>query len=127
MKTKPRARTTTFADVRDIGLTLPDVTEGTYYGTPALMYRDQMLACMASHKSAEPHTLVVRVDFDRRDLLIADEPAMYYLTDHYVGYPSVLVRLGRFPRESLNDLLMMAWRTVSSAAEHRKRRRRARR
>ena len=124
MTTKPRARATTFADVLAIGLTLPDVTASTYYGTPALKYRDQMLACMASHKSAEPDTLVVRIDCDRRDLLILEQPAIYYLTDHYVGYPSVLVRLGRMPRESLGDLLKVSWRAVSRAAANRKRRRR---
>jgi hypothetical protein len=115
MKSTPRSRATTFADVRAVGLALPEVTVSTYYGTPALKVRGQMLACMASHQSAEPNTLVVRVAFDRRDLLIAEEPAIYYLTDHYIGYPSVLVRLNRIPREALRDLLLMAWRTVSRA------------
>ena len=124
MRSKGRPRAATFADVREIGLTLPEVEVSTYYGSPALKYRGQMLACMASHKSAEPNTLVVRIDFDRRDLLIAEEPALYYLKDHYVGYPSVLVRLRLIPRESLTDLLKGAWRTVSRAATQRKRRKR---
>ncbi len=85
----------------------------TYYGTPALKLGGRMLACMASHRSAEPDTLVVRVDFDRRDLLIAEDPATYYLTEHYAGYPSVLVRLSRVRPETLRDLLLVAWRTVS--------------
>ena len=47
-------RKTTFDDVRTIGLDLPDVEEATMYGAPALKVRGKLLACMASHKSAEP-------------------------------------------------------------------------
>ena len=103
----------TFEVVREVGLTLPDVKVSTYYGMPALKLGGQMLACMASHKSAEPDTLVLRVDFDRRDVLLAQDPATYYLTDHYVGYPSLLVRLRQVRPEALRDLLLVAWRTVS--------------
>ena len=112
----------TFATVRTIGLTLPGVEEGTMYGTPALKLRGKFLACMASHKSAEPNTLVVRVDFAQRDAMIADDPETYYLKPHYVGYPSVLVRLSRVSREALKDLLHAAWREIDASAPKRKRR-----
>jgi hypothetical protein len=111
----------TFATVRSIGLTLPDVEEGTMYGTPALKLRGKLLACMASHKSAEPNTLVVCLDFEQRDAMIADDPATYYLKPHYVGYPSVLVRLSRVSREALKDLLHAAWREVDASAPKRTR------
>ena len=88
----PRKRAS-FDDVREIGLALTDVEAGTAYGSPALKLGGQLLTCMAAHKSAEPETLVVRIDFDQRDALIAEAPETYYLTDHYRGYPSVLVRL----------------------------------
>lgn len=84
------------------------------YGATALKVRGRMFACGASHRSAEPGTLVALVGFDARDELIAADPATYYLTDHYVGYPSVLVRLRRVRKEALNDLLLMAWRYVST-------------
>lgn len=111
----------TFATVRSIGLTLPDVEEGTMYGTPALKLRGKFLACMASHKSAEPNTLVVRLDFEQRDAMIADDPDTYYLKPHYVAYPSVLVRLSRVSREALKDLLHAAWREVDASAPKRAR------
>ena len=53
-----------------------------------------MFACVAINKSAEPNSLVVRMDMAQRDLLIEEDPATYYLTDHYVDYPAVLVELG---------------------------------
>lgn len=102
--------------VRKLGLALPDVEEGTMYGAPALKIRGKLLACMASHKSAEPGSLVVRQDFDDRDGLIADDPRVYYVKPHYLGYPSVLVRLALIEREALRDLLRSAWRTVTASA-----------
>jgi hypothetical protein len=104
----------TFDTVRKLGLELPDVEEATMYGAPALEVRGAMFACMASHRSAEPGTLVVRMDVDQRDAMIAADPETYYLTDHYVGYPSVLVRLSRVHPDALRDLLLTAWRFVSS-------------
>lgn len=70
--------------------------------------------CPALHRSAEPNTLAVRIDFDQRAELIAAEPSVYYVTDHYVNYLTVLVRLSRINHNSLRDLLGMAWRFVSS-------------
>ena len=109
----------TFATVRRIGLALPGVEESTMYGSPALKLRGKFLACMASHKSAEPNSLVVHVDFEQRDAMIADDPDSYYLKPHYVGYPSVLVRLSRVSREALKDLLHAAWRAVNASAPRR--------
>jgi hypothetical protein len=48
---------------------------------------------MSSHKSAEPDSLVVRADFEQRAELLNADPNVYYITDHYKGYPAVLVRL----------------------------------
>jgi hypothetical protein len=101
-----------FDTVRTIGLTLPDVEEGTVYGSPALKVRGKMFACLAIHRSAEPGSLVIRIDFDQRDGLITADPDTYYLTEHYVNYPCVLVRLSRVHRDALRDLLLMAWRFV---------------
>jgi hypothetical protein len=113
-------RPTTFDDVRAIGLALPDVEESTMYRAPALKVRGTLLACMASHKSAEPNSLVVRINFEDRDALIADDPHTYYLKPHYEGYPSVLVRLALIDRDALRDLLQSAWRTVTASAPKRR-------
>src|SRR6185503_3854918 len=106
----PRRTISSFATVRDIARDLPGVEEGTAWGVPALKLRGRLLACMASNKAAEPDTLVVLIGFDQRDAMIADDPETYYLKPHYVGYPSVLVRLPRIERDALKDLLHAAWR-----------------
>ena len=104
----------TFDVVWEIGRSLPDVEESTMYGSPALKLRGRLVACMTSHKSAEPNTLAVRTGFEERDALIADEPETYYLKDHYVNYPVVLVRLSKIRVDQLRDLLGSAWRYVAA-------------
>lgn len=93
---------------------LPDVEASTIHDAPSLKVRGRLLTCPALHRSAEPNTLAVRIDFDQRAELMAAKPDIYYVTDHYVNYPIVLVRLSRIDRDSLRDLLTMAWRFVSS-------------
>ena len=109
-----RKNIVTFETVREIGLALADVEEGTIYGSPALKVRGKMFACLPVHPSAEPGSFAIRIDFDQRAELIAADPATYYLTDHYVNYPTVLVRLSRVHHDALRDLLQMAWRFVST-------------
>jgi hypothetical protein len=104
----------TFKTVASVGRTLPDVEVTTTYGKPALKVRGRMFVCIASHKSAEPNTLVVMMDFAGRDALIADDPDTYYLKDHYVNYPCVLVRLSRVHADALRDLIIGAHRFVSA-------------
>lgn len=111
----------TFATVRAIGRTLTDVEESTMYGAPALKWHGTLLACIASNKAAEPNTLVVRMGFDERDALIADDPTTYYLKDHYVNYDVVLVRLSKVSKAAMHDLLQGAWRRVASSGTARKR------
>ncbi len=100
--------------VREVALAMPGVEESTTYGAPSLKVRGKILACLALHRSAEPGTLAVRIGLDQRAMLMAAEPAVYYVTDHYVNHPAVLVRLPCIDRSSLRDLLDMAWSFVSS-------------
>jgi hypothetical protein len=83
-------------------------------GQPTLKVRGKMFVCMASHKSAEPNTLVVMMDFGDRDALIEDDPGTYYLKEHYLNYPCVLVRLSRVRTDALRDLIAGAHRFVSA-------------
>ena len=118
-----------FDTVRNIGLALPGVEESTAYGSPALKVHGKLMACIAVNRSAEPGSLGVCVDFDDRAELLAAAPDIYYVTDHYVPYNVVLVRLSRVNRDVLRDLLGMAHKFVTrNTAPHppaRKRRKRA--
>ena len=117
------ARNHSFKPVEAIGRTLPDVELTTTWGQPALKVRGRMFVCIASHKSAEPNTLVVMMDFADRDALLAEDPETYYLKDHYVGYPCVLVRLSRVHPDALRGLVVGAHRCINSKPKRTQRRR----
>jgi hypothetical protein len=108
----PRS-TIDFETVRNIGLALPGVEESTAYGFPALKVHGKLLACVPANRSAEPASLAVRVHFDDRAELLAEAPDVYYVTDHYLGYNAVLVRLSRVNPDVLRDLLGMAYKFVT--------------
>jgi len=106
-----------FDTVRKIAAEFPDVEETTAYGSPAIKVRGKLLACIPVNKAAEPGSLAVCVDFDQRAELLETAPDIYYLKDHYVNYPIVLVRFSRIKMDALRDLLSMGWRFVSSKSK----------
>jgi hypothetical protein len=110
-----------FDSVRQIGCAFPGVELCTSWGKPALKIGGQMFACIPTHRSAEPGTLVVRTDFNRRAELLEEAPDIYYLTDHNVGYPAVLVRLAKIRPDALRGLLAGAIRHIQTENRERKR------
>ena len=102
--------------VRDIALKLPDVRATDSARGPSLKLRGKLMACAATHKSAEPDTLMVRVSMAEREKRIAQDPAVYYLTEHYRDYPALLVRLSKIDRAALENLLGCSWQFVYEKA-----------
>jgi hypothetical protein len=111
----------TFKDVRKIALSLEKVEEGTSYGTPAFKVDGKLLARLRE----DGESLVVGTTFEEREEMIATEPETYYITDHYLKYPWVLVRLSRVHSDSLRDLLSRALRLASAKPRSASARRRA--
>jgi hypothetical protein len=111
-----------FARVRAVGLTFPDVEAVIRYdGSPVLKARGCFMAGLATHESAEPDTLLVRIGFDERPYLLEDAPDTYYVTDYYRKYPVVLVRLGAVDADALRDLLSGSWRlTIAKTGKSRR-------
>lgn len=108
---KPRVD---FDVVRQIARTLPGVEEDTSSRGTGFKVRGTLLACEAVHRSAEPGSLMVRIGSVDREFLLAAEPDTYYLTDHYRGYPAVLVRLSKISRKALRERLEGAVQFVSA-------------
>lgn len=98
-----------FDIVRTVGLGLPRVEAATRYDrSPMLKVGGSFMAGLATHRSAEPGTLVVRYDLEARASLLEDAPETYYVTDYYQPYPVVLVRLSHVDRDALRDLLSVS-------------------
>lgn len=106
-------RTLDFDTVRRIGLALPGVEASAAWGAPALKVHGKLMACVPTHRSAEPGSLMVRVSSEDRAELLAAAPDVYYVTNHYVGYTGVLVRLSQVTPDVLRDLLGMAHKFVT--------------
>jgi hypothetical protein len=120
-QTRPDA----FGAVRAAGLALPGVEAATKYdGSPVLKVGGAFMAGLALHPSAEPDTLVVRVDLDERACLLEEAPDTYYLTEYYHRHPVLLVRLSRIDRDALRDLLSVSRRLTLPKARPRPSRRR---
>jgi hypothetical protein len=108
----------TFDAVWQIGATFPGVEKGTAYGSPALKVKGQggklqIMAGVPTNKSAEPGSLMIRVDRRERAALLEEAPELYYAPDHYLGYDAVLVRLAQVTPELLHDLLGQAYSFVT--------------
>jgi hypothetical protein len=94
------------ANVREIFSRLPGVEEGPCYGTAGFRVRKKFLARLRDDDSV----LVVKCGFDEPDFRLRADPDVYFTTDHYHGYPTVLVRLDRVAKADLRELLVHAWR-----------------
>lgn len=96
----------TFDQIRELALKLPGVEDGTSYGTPALKMNGKLLARLKE----DGQSVVFRVTFDERDLLMQTKPKVFFITDHYLGYPAVLMRLSAATAKQAADIIEMAWR-----------------
>ena len=113
------------ADLDALALELPQVTkEVSDDGRPTYSVHGKMF-CF--HRSRRPDAvdqetgerlddvLVFRVgDLDEKELLLADQPEIFFTTPHWNGYPAVLTRipaLERVDREELRELVVDAWLT----------------
>jgi hypothetical protein len=109
-----------FETVREIALSLENVEESMSYGTPAFKVNGELFTRV--HQDGE--SLVVRMDFEQREALMAHDPGTYYITDHYLNYEWILVRLSRVHPDALRDLLRGACRSAAATKRSSSRRRR---
>jgi hypothetical protein len=110
----PRATTSrVFESVRRFALSLEAVVEGTSYGTPAFKVNGKLFARLRP----DLDSLVLRMDFPERAKLIAANPDTYYITDHYLNYPWLLVRLSIAEPKTLRALVRKAQEAAASTEQ----------
>jgi hypothetical protein len=101
----------TFEDALRIASSLGAVERSTSYGTAAIKLKGKLIARLKE----DGDSLVVGTTFEERDEMMAAEPDVYYITDHYLNYPWVLVRLSRVHPDALRDLLGRALRLAAKS------------
>jgi len=109
-KSKPHGvESVTWDTVRQLALELPGAEEGASYGTPAIKIKKKLMIRLREDGEA----FVLACSFADRELLRAEQPEIFYITDHYLNYPWVLVRFATVRHDQLNDLLQRAWKLVT--------------
>jgi hypothetical protein len=104
-----KAKPITFETVRQLSLALPGAEEGTSYGTPAFKVRGKLFVRL--HQNGD--SIVVRIDQSERAMRMSADPKAYYITDHYLNYPLMLVRFSCVYLDDLRDLVVESWRRVA--------------
>jgi len=94
-----------FTKVETAAKGLPEVERGTSYGTPALKVRGKLFARL---KDAD--TLVVMCALEEKEMLLEVASDIYFQTDHYKGWPAILMRLKKTRAAELRHRLAKAWR-----------------
>jgi hypothetical protein len=84
---------------------LPGVEEGLSYGSPSLKVMGKFLARVRG-----PDVLVLMCALEEKEFLMQNNPDVYFETDHYKGWPAVLIRLSKIGDEELMHRLGVAWR-----------------
>jgi len=86
---------------------LPEVEESTWFNTPSLKVRGKSLC-----RVKDPDTVVVMVALEEKEMLIQAAPDIYFETDHYKGWPAMLVRI-----RAISDAELAAAQGAEDAGE----------
>ena len=100
----------TWDTVRQMALALPGVEEGTSYRTTAFKVNGKLLARF--HQDGE--SLVLKIEYAAREVLMGANPKTFYITDHYRCWPWVLVRIANVDPDELRQLFEEAWRSSAT-------------
>ena len=106
---KPLRTGMTWDEVRKIALKWPGMADSRSYGTAALKVCGKFVARLRE----DGETVALRVDVLERQERMAADPAAFFVTDHYVNYPAVVVRLAKVKRRDLAELIEAAWRDLA--------------
>lgn len=107
--TATKGKPLTWERARQLAMSLPGAEDGTSYGTPACKVKGKLF--LRFHQDGE--SLVVRVECEERDSLLRADPETFFITDHYLNHPWILVRLATVREDQLSELLKQAWRLIA--------------
>jgi hypothetical protein len=86
-------------------LKLEDVTIGSTYGSPALRVHDRPFVSIKADD-----LMVLHCPHEMKEMLMEIAPEIYFQTDHFKGWPGLLVRLDVIGDEELSLRIEDAWR-----------------
>ena len=86
---------------------LPEVKKSISYRTPSLQVRDKGFVRL---KEDGKTVVFILPSVDEQEFLVETQPDLYFITDHYRGWPAVLVRLSKLKESECRLRLEQAWR-----------------
>ncbi len=92
--------------VRQTALAMPNVQERLCYGTPAFYVKRTLFARFLE----DGDTIVVKIDNDDRERRMKVAPDTFFVTEHYVKYPMMIIRLSTVDTADLHELLTDAYK-----------------
>ena len=92
---------------------LPGTEVSTSYGTPAIKVGKRLMLRM--HDKEDAIVLLINTVEEQQELILED-PMSFYITDHYKGYPAVLIR-PTVEERKFKDLLELAWRRIARKSD----------
>jgi len=96
--------------VLEIAQRLPGVEATRAYGTPCIKVDGKIMARLRSESEGG---LALRCDFPERQMLMQADPQAFYVTDHYLDWPMVLIDLAEVRWAAMPGLIETAWRMVA--------------
>ena len=110
----------TWDDVGRIAMVLPETAEAVSRGLASWKVRDKAFVWERPLRRADLEALGddaptgpilgARVEhLVAKEALLADDPAIFFTTPHFDGYPAILVRLDRITVEDLKEVIVEAW------------------
>ena len=101
--------------VMAFALTLPGTEESTSYGRPAVRVRGKAFV----YPGREQGSFAVASPLEEKEFLMETDPATFWETDHYRGWPAVLVRFGSADPKRVEIVIRRAWWDRLSKAQQR--------
>jgi hypothetical protein len=102
---------------RRLGRELPEVEDQSSPGFVQLRVRGKQFAWTFLDRPEpdgprvpEIGVLAIRCTAADKQELLASDPQKFFTTDHYHGFPAILVRLSKVDKEELRELLVEGWR-----------------
>jgi hypothetical protein len=107
-------------DVQRIALSLPETAERVSRDLRQWRVKDKLFVWERPLRRSESEALGreapdgpilgARVEhLGGKEALLADDPAVFFTTSHFDGYPAILVRLDRITLEDLEEVITEAW------------------
>lgn len=92
-------------DVVAFALSLPDTEMASHYGTPAPKVNGKAFVS----PGREPDSFHVMSPHEEKALLLETDPATFWQTPHYEGWPGLLVRYGAADPARIANVIRRAW------------------